>query len=74
MSTFIKTTKGGRILKGMIGAMTRSGSTIFVNDLKNDLIVALKFDDETEAEVELLSLNEQLDAVDDAVLRGKRRP
>ncbi len=62
MSAFIKTTKGGRILKEMIGAMTRSGSTIFINDQKNDLIVALKCHDDTEAEAELLSLNEQLDA------------
>jgi hypothetical protein len=73
MSVYIKTTKGGRISKGMIGAVTRGGGTIFINDLKNDLIVALKYDDETEAEVELLSLNEQLDAADDTALRGKRR-
>ena len=74
MSTYLRTSKGGRIRIDMVGAVTKSGSTIFVNDQKNDLIAALKCDDETEAEVELLSLNEQLDAVDDAVLRGKRRP
>ncbi len=74
MSTYLRTSKGGRIRIDMVGAVTKSGSTIFVNDQKNDLIAALKCDDETEAEVELLSLNEQLDAVDDAALRGKRRP
>ncbi len=61
-SNYVKTSKNGRIMKSIIGAVTITGNTLFINDQRNELIVALKFDSEDDAQLELLSINEQLDA------------
>ncbi len=73
MSSFVKTTSGARIIREMIGAVTLNGTTIFVNDRSNSLIVALKFDDVDDAQLELTHINEQLDAVDEVQPKVKRR-
>lgn len=62
MKTYIKFTNGARVCAENIGTININGSQLFVHDHQNSLLVAPKFKNAEDAEMELLQVNEQMDA------------
>ena len=66
MSDYLKTSTNARVYIPIIGTTNVNGCQLFIHDKTGGLLAAPKFASPDEAEIELVAVNEQLDAWEQA--------